>query len=148
MHFYEGEVYEVGILDELGKPYGDLLFCLGYSAGGHGAMAIQKYVDTHCRGEIKINKTYAGGGAYDLRSLFEEGFKINLFNYICAIPLLTIGFNENSRLDIPYENLFKSPLLENYDEWIVSKKYGESQISEFMGTNLLSDVFEIGRAHV
>lgn len=128
------------ILDEMGYSYGDLLFCAGFSAGGHGAMAVQKYVDTHYRGEITINKTYAGGGSYDLTSVVDAAIESDHSNYICATPLLLISFNENSNLNIPYEKMFKSPLLENYNEWLISKKYDEIKINSFLNTNRPSDI--------
>ena len=46
--------------------------------------------------------------------------------------------NESQQLGLDYADLFKGPLLDNWREWILSKKYNIGTINSKLGTNDLS----------
>ena len=60
------------LLEDMEINYGKYLFNVGYSSGGFDALAVQKEVDNNHRGEIKIDKTFAGGSPSDLTTVYKD----------------------------------------------------------------------------
>ncbi len=120
------------ILEARGIDYGPLLFNLGYSSGGFDAMATLKEADMN-RPEVKFDKTYAGGGPYDLAAVYRDYVNTDTISYLAAVPLLLVSFNESGNLGLKYSDVFKPLLADNIDEWILSKNYATWDIIDLIG---------------
>lgn len=122
------------VLADLGFDCGNYLFNLGYSSGGFEAMATLKYADQISEdGKPLFDKTYAGGGPYDLRTAYEEVVGASGTVYLVSIPLMVVAFNENGHLGIDYHDVFQPFLADNIDNWILSKNYSSWDINELIG---------------
>ena len=120
------------LLGRMGYYYEDRLLNMGYSQGAHTAMAVQRLVDTQYSDRLKIMHTYAGGGPYDLMSIYKEMKKTGVSYYPCALPLILSGINETEKLGLSPHDMFKGALADHYDEWILSKEYSSSEINDLI----------------
>lgn len=125
------------ILDDMGIDGGKYLFNLGYSSGGFDSMATQKEVDNNHRGNIKIDKTYSGGGPCDLSVVYRDYVEVDAIKYLCAVPLMIVAFNESGQMGLDYNEVFQSPLADHVNDWILSKDYDTWTINGFIGEGTL-----------
>ncbi|MBR4826467.1 MAG: hypothetical protein IKZ91_01110 [Bacteroidales bacterium] len=128
------------------KPQSDEVILVGYSQGGSITMGVMKIIQKEYASELPIKKAYAGGGAYDLAATFDISMAEDKTGIPCAIPMLVQGINEGEGLGLDMKDFFQPRLLENYQEWINSKKYTISQIGNLMGSTALHELItDMGR---
>ncbi|MDR0536887.1 MAG: lipase family protein [Tannerellaceae bacterium] len=124
----------------LGKRLPDEIYVTGYSQGGASALAVQKTVEANHADSVHIKKVIAGGGPYDLLALFDD-VETRKLSQTAFIPMAIIGLNYGDKLGLDFGKLFNEPLLSNYHEWIISKKYTLSEINSFLGSDFLNSSF-------
>jgi len=124
---------------------------LGYSQGGYNAIANLRYLSLHPSYDISFEQTFAGGGPYDVYGTFTQYIS---GGYGTVFPLVLVSltsFNELEHLGISYSDIFKGALLENYKEWILSKKYSTSEVIALLGdtiaTNHLTETLTSGASN-
>ncbi len=124
------------------EPEDDALILMGYSQGGATTMAVQRLLETDWdyMGKYKIKRNYAGAGPYDIALTYDTCIEQDKTSIPCAVPMIVMGMNEGENLHLDYSVFFKQKLLDNYDEWILSKKYTTKQLGVLMGTKRLSDL--------
>lgn len=127
------------LLGRMGYYYEDRLLNMGYSQGGHSAMAVQRLVDTKYSDRLKIMHTYAGGGPYDMMGIYDEMKKTNVTYYPCALPLILSGINETEGLGLKPHDMFIGALADNYEEWILSKEYSSTEINDMIINSVSKD---------
>ena len=127
------------LLGRMGYYYEDRLLNMGYSQGGHTAMAVQRLVDTKYCDRLKIMHTYAGGGPYDMMGIYDEMKKTNVTYYPCALPLILSGINETEKLSLKPHDMFTGALADNYEEWILSKEYSSTEINDMIINSVSKD---------
>jgi len=122
------------LLSQMGYTYGDLFSQIGYSQGGHSAMAVQRYVDTYGADKAaipQIDYTCCGGGPYDISAMLDTLLLPNArYMYPCALPLIVHGQISGAGLGISYSDCFRSPLDTKTIEWLDSKRYSTGAIND------------------
>ena len=116
------------------------LYSFGYSQGGFNSMANLKYVSGHPDLHISFEKVMCGGSPFDVELTWNAYTQGTFRNAIAFVPLSVVSVNEAQKLGIPYGSLFKGTLLDNWQDWILSKQYTLSQINDKLGTNNLADI--------
>lgn len=128
-------------LEHIGRaPESPEVILVGYSQGGATTMAVMARLQREFKDELPVKKTYAGGGPYDLCATFDISMEWDKTGIPCAIPMIIQGINEGESLDLKMEDFFKPSLLENYQEWINSKKYTVDQINKLINSSYLHDI--------
>ena len=115
------------------KPESDEVILLGYSQGASISMGVLDIIQKEYQSELPVKKVYLGGGPYDLEATCEIAINEDKTSIPCAIPMIVQGMNVGERLGLDLGHFFKPRLLDNYQEWINSKKYTIDQIKEQMG---------------
>ncbi|WP_294430991.1 lipase family protein [uncultured Treponema sp.] len=129
------------LLPTLGySDFGTKVFNVGYSQGGQTAMAVLKLV-TQKYPDIKITRTFAGAGPYDLSAIYSSFSTSPESSMPSTVIGVFLAYNEFYNLGIPNEQIFKGKLLNNLDEWILSKKYTSDEIENFLGESSLTELF-------
>lgn len=118
------------MLSKMGVDYGPLLFNVGYSSGGFDAMATQKVRDMEYRDEVWFDKTFAGGGPYDLVECYKDFVKTDVSAFISGIGMTVVATNECQQLGIPYSDLFQKPLDTKFTKWIMDKELHQFAIND------------------
>ena len=118
----------------------DRLYSFGYSQGGFNSMANLKYVSKHPELPVKFEKVMCGGSPFDVELTWDAYTSGTFHNAIAFVPMTVVSINESQKLGLEYDTLFKGSLLENWREWILSKEYSTSSISDTLGTNDLSAI--------
>lgn len=121
------------ILDKQGFNYGPLTFNLGYSSGGFDAMATQKQRDMEYSDRISFDKTFAGGGPYDLKEAYVQYVTTDETAYNAVLPLLMVSTNETQGMELNYDDVFYPYVSNKIDEWILSKKYSSWPVCDSIG---------------
>ena len=134
-------------LDHLGRtPESEEVILVGYSQGGSTTMAVMKMLQEERSDVFPIKEVYAGGGPYDLAATFDFSMAEDKTGIPCAIPMIVQGINDGEGLGLNMEDFFKGNLLENYKEWINSKKYSVAEINKLIGSRYLHDIMtDLGR---
>lgn len=128
------------------QPESEEVILMGYSQGGSTTMAVMDMLQDEYPSVFPIKQVYAGGGPYDLAATFDYSMEIGVTGIPCAIPMIVQGVSEGERLGLDMSLFFKPHLLENYKEWINSKKYTVKQINQRIGSKDLRDIMtEAGR---
>ena len=112
----------------------------GYSQGGFNSMANLKYVSQHPELGISFKKTMCGGSPFDVALTWESYLQGGFGRAIGFVPLTVVSMNETQNLGLSYGDLFKGSLLENWEEWILAKKYSLVTLNSKIGTSNLADV--------
>ncbi len=121
------------IIKDMNLGCTDVLVNSGYSQGGTFAIASQKYVCDHPESGIVFTKTLAGGGAYDF-GLCYDSFITDDYPEATRFTILSIvSIIESEHLGLDYSHIFKEPILSNYQEFILSKKYDVFEIMDLIG---------------
>lgn len=127
-------------LEQIGrKPESDEVVLFGYSQGAAITMGVLDILQKEYPDVFPVKKVYAGGGPYDLATTCEIAIENDFTKIPCAIPMLIQGMVVGERMGIDLNHFFKPRLLDNYGEWINSKKYTIDQIKELMGLVSLHD---------
>lgn len=128
------------------KPESEEVILVGYSQGGSTTLAVMKSLQEQYPTEFPIKEVYAGGGPYDLAATFDFSMEVDKTGIPSAIPMIVQGVNDGEKLGLKMEDFFQGTLLENYKEWINSKRYTVAQINKRIGSNYLHDIMtEKGR---
>lgn len=128
-------------LQHIGRaPESEEVILFGYSQGGSTTMAVMDLIQDEYPTEFPLKQVYAGGGPYDLAATFDYSMETGITGIPCAIPMIVQGVNEGERLGLDMEAFFKDRLLENYKEWINSKKYTVKQINQQIASKDLRDI--------
>jgi hypothetical protein len=130
----------VQLMEDRGVATPENLFSFGYSQGGFNAMANLKYVTEHPELGVTFRKTICGGSPFDVPKTWEAYLAGEYRNAIGFVPMTVVSINESQQLNLPYEHLFKEPLLSNWQDWILSKDYTLTQINSYLGTKDLAEV--------
>lgn len=131
------------LLENMGINYGKYLFNVGYSSGGFDALAVQKEVDNNHRGEIKIDKTFAGGSPSDLTTVYKDYVNTDAITYLVSVPLMLVSYNESGSMGLDYDDVFKPLIADHIDEWILSKEYSTQPINDMIGReHTVSDMLQ------
>lgn len=121
------------ILEERGFDYGPLTFNLGYSSGGFDALATQKQRDMEYSDQVTFDKTFAGGGPYDINEAYKQYVTVDSTAYNAVLPLLMVATNETQQLGLSYDDVFYPYIADKVDEWILSKKYNSWPVCDSIG---------------
>lgn len=128
-------------LEHIGrKPLSDEVILAGYSQGGATTMAVMKTIQNDYYEEFPILKVYAGGGPYDLAATFDYSMEADKTGIPCAIPMIVQGINEGDKLGLKMSDFFQPRLLDNYQEWINSKRYTVKDINILMNAGSLHEI--------
>lgn len=128
------------ILRDRGTLSGRDNYNIGYSQGGFNAIANLKYIHDHPDDGVKFIQTFAGAGPYDINATLDEYLAGKYPEGTVFLPITAISANECGNLGIDYAGLFREPLLSNYQEWILSKKYPAGTIMRNIGTYDISKI--------
>ena len=125
------------------------LFSFGYSQGGFNSMANLKYVTEHPELGITFDKVMCGGSPFDVELTWNLYTNGTFRNSLAFVPMTLVSINETKQLNIPYDQLFKGSLLANWQDWILSKKYTTTQISNLLSPDpehpsAISDILHEG----
>lgn len=127
-------------LEQVGrKPESDEVVLFGYSQGASITMGVLDIIQNEYADVFPVKKVYAGGGPYDLASTCEIAINDDKTGIPCAIPMIVQGMNVGENMGVDLKHYFKPRLLDNYEEWINSKKYTLDQIKGLMGSMLLHE---------
>ena len=118
------------------------LYSFGYSQGGFNSMANLKYVSGHPDLHISFEKVMCGGSPFDVELTWNAYTNGTFRNAIAFVPLSLVSINEAQQLGIPYGSLFKGALLNNWENWILSKEYTLTEINGMLGTDNLADILD------
>lgn len=128
-------------LEHIGRaPVEEEVILVGYSQGGATTMAVMSTLQREYKNELPIKKTYVGGGPYDLCATFDISMEWDETGIPCAIPMIIQGISEGEHLGLEMKDFFKPRLLENYDEWINSKKYTVKEINKKINSKYLHEI--------
>lgn len=128
------------ILEDEGVKLGKKKYNAGYSQGGFNSMANLKYLSEHPEYAITFDRSYAGGGPYDVLATTEGYFNGGFTSAAVFVPMTVISINECEKLGLDYSKIFKGSLLSNWQEWILSKKYDVGTISSKLPSKNLADL--------
>ncbi len=118
------------VLKKMNYTYGPKQTLVGYSQGGHTAMAIQRYLSMNSVVQ-PFNITCAGGGPYDLAGMVDAMLLPDArTEYLCAIPLILVETGDALQMGLDYSKVFRQPLGEKMVKWIRSKQLTTSQIND------------------
>ena len=121
------------LLDSRGFDYGPLCFNIGYSSGGYDALAAQKLRDMEYADRISFDKTFAGGGPYDVREAYRQYVLIDSTAYNAVPMLLMVSTKETQRLDVDYSEVFQPYICDRIEELVLSKEYSSWPICDSIG---------------
>lgn len=134
-------------LKKIGKePESEEVILAGYSQGGATTVGVMDMIQDDYSNEFPIKKVYAGGGPYDLAATYDISMEWDQTGIPCAIPMIVQGINAGENLGLDMSAFFQPKLLENYNEWINSKKYTVKEINTMIGASSLHEIMtEEGR---
>ena len=136
------------LLSDRGVSPGSKCYNIGYSQGGFNAVANLRYVSQHPELGVRFTQTFAGGSPFDLPITWSSYLAGGFGEAVGFVPLTLVSLNEAQQLGLDYAKMFKEPLLSNWREWILSKKYNLAAINVRLGTagigDLLTDAFVAG----
>ena len=134
-------------LEHIGRvPEEKEVILMGYSQGGSTTMAVMDMLQDNYRSVFPIKRVFAGGGPYDLAATFDYSMEVDKTGIPCAIPMIVQGVNDGESLGLNMKDFFKGSLLENYKEWINTKKYTVAEINKMIGSRYLHDIMtDLGR---
>ncbi len=122
------------------KCESDSIILCGYSQGGATTMYVQYMLENELNLVLPIKKNYAGSGPYDIARTYDYSVKKDITGIPTAIPLIIQGMSIGMSKPLDMSYFFKEKLLNNYDEWLNSKKYTIKQINTLIGCNSLKEL--------
>ena len=122
------------------EPESPEVILIGYSQGGSTTLAVMDMIQDEYYSDFPLKMVYAGGGPYDLAATFDVSMETGITGIPCAIPMIVQGVNEGEKLGLDMADFFKPRLLENYREWINSKRYTVGQINKNINSTDLHDI--------
>ena len=128
-------------LEHIGrKPESDEVYLVGYSQGGSATLGVMRAIQRYYSDQLPIKKVFAGGGPYDLAATYDNALDLDKTGIPSAIPMIVQGINEGEHLRLDMADFFQPRLLENYQEWINSKRYTVVEIDQLIGAEALSEI--------
>lgn len=122
------------LLPELGYSWNDdILFNAGYSQGGQTSMGVVRLIDEKYP-DLHITYTFAGGGSYDIPQTYRDFIQSDVTGMPATVISVLLAYNEYFSMGIPLSEIFIEPTLSHIDEWVLSKKYTNEEINEFVGS--------------
>ena len=122
------------------EPENSDIYLMGYSQGGATTMAVQHLIEHHYSDDVRIRRVFAGGGPYDVKTTYDRFVETNHASYPCAVPVMMQGMVVGNKLDLDMSKMMAPYIYENLDEWVNSKRYTTSQINQFIGSQVTSDL--------
>lgn len=116
----DGLVAARKMLTDLELPLGKYQFNIGNSQGGTVAMYVAKLRDMEYK-DIKFDKTFLGGAVLDCEKAYSEFVKMDAIPEWRDVAMFFVSANENYRLGIKYDELFKEPIASLIPEFIKTK---------------------------
>lgn len=116
----------------------DRLYSFGYSQGGFNSMANLMYASKHPELRIRFEKVMCGGSPFDVELTWDAYTQGTFRNAIAFIPMTIVSINESQQLGLNYKDIFKGILLDNWQDWILSKQYDVATINTLIDTDDLS----------
>jgi pimeloyl-ACP methyl ester carboxylesterase len=115
---------------------------MGYSQGGQAALSFLRFAETKpmYQDAFVIDQVFAGGGAYDLIKSYDTFVQKDYSSQPVTIPLLILGLNYGENLFLDLKKMFAEPLLSNFEEWIISKKYTTDEVTAMMKETRLTKI--------
>lgn len=118
------------VLAKMNYTYAPYQALIGYSQGGHTAMAIQRYL-SRTNVVQPFNVTCAGGGPYDLTAMVDTLLQPGARTYYpCAVPLMFVETNESMKFGLDYSKVFREPLNSKIVQWVKSKTLKSTDIND------------------
>jgi len=122
----------------------DSIYNIGYSFGASTAVSSLRYVVLHPECEMSFKQTFAGAGLYDSALTLRE---FATGNYpdgeIFVLPFLASILCENAE-SLKAEDVFQEPLLSQYEELLLSKKYSIPDLADMFKDYSLRDLVTEG----
>ena len=130
------------LLNHYGYLYPTDVVVSGYSQGGAVALGVARMIEENYdnHGGWTVRKLYAGAGPYDPAATYIYSLESDTIGIPAAIPLIVMGLNDAYDLGFDKEDFFLEPLLSNYEEWVLSKKYTVTEINQLMGSSRMSEL--------
>ncbi|MBR5703029.1 MAG: hypothetical protein IKX45_02120, partial [Bacteroidales bacterium] len=125
----------VQLLEDRGVTIPQKLYSFGYSQGGFNSMANLRYVAQHPELGISFDKVFCGGSPFDVMGTWNEYTNGSFNNSLAFVPMTLVSINETHKLGLSYSDLFKGALLNNWQNWILSKNYTTTEISNLLISN-------------
>ncbi|MCI1640020.1 MAG: lipase family protein [Bacteroidales bacterium] len=122
---------------EFEKP-DNKVYITGYSQGAAVSLAVQKLIEKNYSGKFSISKTFAGDGPYDLETTYRQVINGNTGLPVSIAALVLIGLDYAENMNTDFSLYFGNKLLDNYKNWYFSKNYSTSEITDQLGTDVLS----------
>ena len=124
------------------------IILIGYSQGAHASVHAMRMLENpqmypeYADSKLHISRCCVGGGPYYISSFFQRCVNNNYIGIPCSVPLLVLGMNVGQTGDDVFDPAFYfSPrTLENYRDWIVSKRYTVDQLNNIIGTGRLDKI--------
>lgn len=121
-------------------------YAVGYSQGGHAALAFAKMAEEKYPNDFTIQAISAGGGPYEPQQMFDLLLKNDYTGYPASIPMTVLGLDYADNLQLDLSNIFLEPLLSNYKAWYnktktigeINRLLGSNKISNFMHPSVFS----------
>ena len=126
------------LLSDKGYRWDKVLFNMGYSQGGQTAIGVLKLM-TESYPSIRITHTFAGAGPYDLPETYRWMVSKKESTMPSTVVQSLLTYNLLCSLGVEWSSIFKEPLLSNYEDWFLSKKYGGGTIDRKLGSDNLTD---------
>lgn len=131
------------VLDYYGYSYTTDVIVTGYSQGAAVALGVTRMIEENRAKGIdhwSVRKLYAGAGPYDPAGTYLYSLERDEMGIPAAIPLIVLGLGDAYNLDFSMNDFFLDPLLSNYEDWVVSKKHTVTEINQWMGSTVMSEL--------
>lgn len=120
-------------------PKNEDIYLMGYSQGGATTMAVEYCIEAF-KAPLQIRGVFAGGGPYDIKATYQNFIDNNYCGYPFALPIVLQGMIVGNDLDIDIKDLLQPWIADRYEDWYESKIYTSSQVNEFIGTHITSEI--------
>ena len=118
----DGLVAARQLLKDKNLPLGKYQFNIGNSQGATVAMYVAKLRDMEYKDKgITFDKTFTGGGILDCEVAYSEFVKKDAFPEWRDVAMFLVSVNENYKLGIKYDELFKEPVASLMPEFVRTK---------------------------
>ena len=127
------------LIEDFQVKKGDDFVIVGYSEGGQTTMGVLREISER-HPEVKVKRAFAGGGPYDINSMYDaitKGYS-EMPSTVCNV-LWAYNYFFNLGYDI--HDYLKDPVAKNFDEWFLSKKNKRVPLDEeLIKTKKTSDI--------
>lgn len=129
------------LLNHLGYSYPHDVVVTGYSQGAAVALGVVRMLEEQAETiPWTVRKLYAGAGPYDPAATYVYCLTQGTMGIPAAIPLIVLGLCDAYDLPCQPEDFFIEPLLANYKEWVLSKRYTVGEINQRMQSTTMAEL--------